>query len=338
MSTPPALPRFRFSLVALVVVVNVIGVLLWANTHTYRDHVHSLKLVKGWPAPVIEVSENGNTQPMPTFFFALVFNIFFIMGILAQLNAALTLPGIAGIVLTIGMSIDANVLIFERIREEMRRGVQLKEAISLGYKKAHSSIIDANVTTFLTAVILYSLGQGPVKGFAVTLMIGIASSFFSAVYITRVIIEQMTRKGDKSKFNFKTVISAGVLSNMGIDFMIKRYRAYLFSATFIIIGMVLISVNGLNLGVDFKGGRSYVVSFGEPVVASTLKTELTKGFEGAGTEVKTFGSNSVVKVTTSYKVDDESDEADLDVVNALVAGVATVTGKTFIEGDKEVDS
>ncbi len=269
--------------------------------------------------------------------FALVFNIFFIMGILAQLNAALTLPGIAGIVLTIGMSIDANVLIFERIREEMRRGVQLKEAISLGYKKAHSSIIDANVTTFLTAVILYSMGQGPVKGFAVTLMIGIASSYFSAVYITRVIIEHLTRKGDKSKFNFKTILSEGVLSDMGIDFMIKRYRAYLFSAIFIIIGMVLISVNGLNLGVDFKGGRSYVVSFGEPVVASTLKTELTKEFEGAGTEVKTFGSNSVVKVTTSYKVDDESDEADQDVVNALVAGIASVTGKTFIEGDKEVD-
>jgi len=270
--------------------------------------------------------------------FALLFNIFFIMGILAQLNAALTLPGIAGIVLTIGMSIDANVLIFERIREEMRRGVRLKEAITLGYQKAYSSIVDANVTTFLTALILYTLGQGPVKGFAITLMIGIASSFFSAVYITRVIIERMTRKGDESKFNFKTRLSAGVLSNLGIDFMAKRYKAYLFSALFIITGMILIYFNGLNLGVDFKGGRSYVVTFGEPVVASDLRTGLTTEFENAGTEVKTFGSNSVVKITTSYKVDDESDEADNDVINALVSGLTNITGKTYKEGDKEVNS
>ncbi len=270
--------------------------------------------------------------------FALMFNIFFIMGILAQLNAALTLPGIAGIVLTIGMSIDANVLIFERIREEMRRGVKLKEAISLGYQKAHSSIIDANVTTFLTAVILYTLGQGPVKGFAITLMIGIASSFFSSVYITRVIIERMTKKGEASKFNFKTGLSSGVMSNLGIDFMAKRYKAYLFSSIFITVGMVLIAINGLNLGVDFKGGRSYVVTFGEPVVASTLKTGLTSEFHGASAEVKTFGSNSVVKITTSYKVDDESDEADTEVVETLVAGLVNITGKTFIEGDKEVNS
>ena len=270
--------------------------------------------------------------------FALVFNIFFILGILAQLNAALTLPGIAGIVLTIGMSIDANVLIFERIREEMRRGVGLKEAITLGYRKAHSSIIDANVTTFLTAVILYSLGQGPVKGFAVTLMIGIASSFFSAVYITRVIIEHLTKKGEKSNFTFKTRLSAGVFSDMSIDFMVKRYRAYLFSAVIIVIGVGLMIVNGLNFGVDFKGGRSYVVSFGEPVVASKLKTGLGTVFENAGTEVKTFGSNSVVKVTTSYMVEDESDEADRQVRAALIDGLTALTGKDYIEGDKSVTS
>ena len=268
--------------------------------------------------------------------FALLFNIFFILGILAQLNAALTLPGIAGIVLTIGMSIDANVLVFERIREEMRRGVILKEAISLGYKKAHSSIIDANVTTFLTAVILYSLGQGPVKGFAVTLMIGIASSFFSAVYITRVIIEQLTRKGDKSKFNFKTGLSAGLLSNLGVDFMSKRFRAYLTSAAVITVGIVLVSMNGLNLGVDFKGGRSYVVTFGEPMTATSLKTGLMEEFDGASTEVKTFGSNSVVKITTSYLVDDESDQADEQVRSAVVSGLANVTGKEYIVDDKSV--
>jgi SecD/SecF fusion protein len=268
--------------------------------------------------------------------FALVFNIFFIMGILAQLNAALTLPGIAGIVLTIGMSIDANVLIFERIREEMRRGVNLKEAISLGYKKAHSSIIDANVTTFLTAVILYSLGQGPVKGFAVTLMIGIASSFFSAVYITRVIIEQLTRKGEKSNFKFNTPLSKGLLSNLGIDFLSMRKKAYVFSLIVITTGLILISMNGLNLGVDFKGGRSYVVSFGEPVIATDLRTGLSSEFEGSSTEVKNFGSNSVMKVTTSYRVDDESDEADLDVRTALISGLTNLTGKSYIDDDEDV--
>ncbi|MCF6353274.1 MAG: protein translocase subunit SecDF [Cyclobacteriaceae bacterium] len=270
--------------------------------------------------------------------FALLFNIFFIMGILAQLSAALTLPGIAGIVLTIGMSIDANVLIFERIREELRNGVALREAVSSGYSKAFSSIIDSNVTTFLTAAILYSLGQGPVKGFAITLMIGIASSFFSAVFITRVIVEQWLRKkGDASNLNFKTRFSAGLLSNMNIDFMSKRKRAYILSSVIITIGMALLFVNGLNLGVDFKGGRSYVVSFNQPVVASDIKTDLTASFEGAGTEVKTFGANNVIKVTTSYQVGDESSEMDEKVQQLLIAGLAESTGQMYIADGSKVD-
>ncbi len=270
--------------------------------------------------------------------FALLFNIFFIMGILAQLSAALTLPGIAGIVLTIGMSIDANVLIFERIREELRNGVALREAVSSGYSKAFSSIIDSNVTTFLTAAILYSLGQGPVKGFAITLMIGIASSFFSSVFITRVIVEQWLRKkGDASNLNFKTRFSAGLLSNMNIDFMSKRRRAYILSSVIIVIGTVLLFVNGLNLGVDFKGGRSYVVSFNQPVVASDIKTDLTSSFEGAGTEVKTFGANNVIKVTTSYEVGDESSEMDEKVQQLLVAGLAESTGQIYIADGSKVD-
>ncbi len=170
---------------------------------------------------------------------ALLFNIFFILGILANLQASLTLPGIAGIVLTIGMSIDANVLIFERIREELRNGVPLLQAISSGYKKAYSSIIDANVTTFLTGVILYLLGQGPVRGFAVTLMIGIVCSFFSAVFITRVIMTWMTRKGNNSNVSFDTPMSRGWLSNLNIAFLGKRRMAYLTSG--IIIGVALTS-------------------------------------------------------------------------------------------------
>ena len=270
--------------------------------------------------------------------FALLFNIFLIMGILAQLNAALTLAGIAGIVLTIGMSIDANVLIFERIREELRKGIALREAISTGYKKAFSSIIDSNITTFLTAVILYSLGQGPVKGFAITLMIGIACSFFSAVYITRVIITYMVRKGDQSKMSFRTPLSKGMLSNMNIDFIGKRVKAYIFSSIVIVIGIVLISIQGLNLGVDFKGGRSYVVTFEQPVIASDLKVSLTDAFEGAGAEVKTFGANNVLKITTSYLVDEESTESDELVQEKLIAGIADFTQLTFIEDASKVDA
>ena len=265
-------------------------------------------------------------------------NIFLILGILAQLNAALTLPGIAGIVLTIGMSIDANVLIFERIREELRKGVALREAISTGYSKAFSSIIDSNITTFLTAVILYSLGQGPVKGFAITLMIGIGSSFFSAVYITRVIIDFLVRKGDQSKMTFRTPFSKGMLSDMHIDFINRRRPAYLFSGIVITIGLVLMFINGLNLGVDFKGGRSYIVTFEQPVAASDLKVALSNEFDGTGTEVKTFGANNILKVTTSYLVDEESSESDELVKTKLIAGVNGLTGLEYVEDDSKVDA
>ncbi len=269
---------------------------------------------------------------------ALLFNIFFILGILAQLNAALTLPGIAGIVLTIGMSIDANVLIFERIREELKNGASLLSAISAGYSKAYSSIIDANVTTFITGIILFMLGQGPVKGFATTLMIGIACSFFSAVFITRVIITRMTRKGDNSKVSFATPFSKSLLSNMNFDFLSKRRFAYIGSISFITSGLILIFIQGgLNFGVDFTGGRSYIVAFNSPVVASELKVELTNDFQKSGTEVKTYGSNNVLKVTTSYLVNDESAEADATVEKALIEGITAMTGLSYIEDDSKVD-
>ncbi len=269
---------------------------------------------------------------------ALVFNIFFILGILAQLNAALTLPGIAGIVLTIGMSIDANVLIFERIREELRNGSGILNAISLGYSKAYSSIIDANVTTFLIGVIMYTLGQGPVKGFATTLMIGIASSFFSAVFITRVIATWMTKKGDKSKISFDMFWSKNLLANLKIDFMSRRRMAYIFSGVFISAGMILLILEGgLNLGVDFTGGRSYIVEFNNPVTPTQLRTSLQTEFENAGTEVKTYGSNNVVKVTTSYLIDDESVRADSIVENALVIGISEETGLNYIKDATQLD-
>jgi len=255
--------------------------------------------------------------------FALMINIFFILGILAQLNAALTLPGIAGIVLTIGMSIDANVLIFERIREELRAGKGLLNAIKLGYEKAFSSIIDSNVTTFLTGVILYSFGSGPVKGFAVTLMIGIACSFFSAVFITRVIVEWMTRKNKETGISFVTRISKGVFANSNLNIIGRRKMAYIGSTIIIIIGMSLIfAQGGLNLGVDFTGGRSYIVKFNEEISVPDLRSSLSNSFQGKSVEVKTYGSNTTVKVTTGYLVNDDSDIADSTVLASLNTGIA----------------
>ncbi|PIB36559.1 protein translocase subunit SecDF [Reichenbachiella sp. 5M10] len=264
---------------------------------------------------------------------ALFFNVFFILGILAQLSAALTLPGIAGIVLTIGMSIDANVLIFERIKEEIKNGSGIKQAVASGYKKAYSSIVDANVTTLLVGIILYVLGQGPIKGFAITLIIGIVCSFFSAVFITRVITEWMTKKGDQSKISFATPFSKNFLTNLNVDFISKRKMAYIFSGTVIAIGMIAMVTKGLTYGVDFTGGRSYVVSFEQPVVPSQLKTALSNSFDKQGVEVKTFGANNILKITTSYLINDESDAADIKVKDALVAGVSEFTGLTYVQDD-----
>lgn len=268
---------------------------------------------------------------------ALLFNIFFILGILAQLNAALTLPGIAGIVLTMGMAVDANVLIYERIREELRHGKKLREAIKLGYQRAFSAIFDSNLTTFLTGMFLYIFGLGPLKGFAIVLMIGIGTSFFSAVYISRVIIEWMVRKGDEAKLTFETGISWAVPKDLIIDFVSLRKRAYIFSSIVILIGFILIGIQGLNLGVDFKGGRSFIVAFSQPVEATQLKSSLSGGFENAGTEVKNYGGNNVMKVTTSYLVEDESEAADEKVKSALINGLESTTGKKYTENDRQLD-
>ena len=266
---------------------------------------------------------------------ALVFNIFFILGILAQLSTALTLPGIAGIVLTMGMSIDANVLIFERIKDELRNGVNLLSAINIGYDKAFSAILDGNVTTFLTGAILFALGQGPVKGFAIVLMIGIACSFFTSVFITRVMISWMTKKGDKSSISFATPFAKNSLAALNIDFMSKRKIAYIASSSIILIGLGLAVVNGLKLGVDFTGGRSYVVAFHQPMVPSDLKVGLDGEFDGS-VEVKTYGSNNVLKVTTSYLINEDDDASNKEVESKVKEGIAAVTGFAFVENTTQL--
>jgi SecD/SecF fusion protein len=259
---------------------------------------------------------------------ALLFNVFFILGTMAQLGSVLTLPGIAGIVLTIGMAVDANVLIFERIKEELNNGKTYAQAINLGYDKAFWSIFDSNVTTLLAGFILLYLGSGPVKGFAITLIIGIFCSFFTSVYITKIVMSWLFNRQKPIELPYTTVISKNLFKKFNYDFIGKRKMAYALSGSIIVAGIICIFINkGLNLGVDFKGGRYYVVRFEQPVVASDIRSEVLPFFQNEGTEVKTFGANNQVKITTSYLIEQEATEADNKVRAALEQGL-TKYGKS----------
>ena len=249
---------------------------------------------------------------------ALVVNILFIFGILSAFGAVLTLPGIAGIVLTIGMSVDANVLIFERIKEELAKGKALKEGISDGFNNALSSILDANITTLLTGFILFVFGTGPVKGFASTLMIGIATSLFTAIFITRILIDAYSGKGQTLTFN--TGITKQWFTKINIDFLKKRKMSYAISAVILALGIGSLLTNGLNYGVDFVGGRSYVVRFDQVVNSTEVAESLKKVFESSP-EVKTYGSSNQLKITTKYKIDEEGQQVDDQVQTALFEGV-----------------
>jgi SecD/SecF fusion protein len=257
---------------------------------------------------------------------ALFFNVFFIAGVLVQIQAALTLPGIAGIVLTLGMAVDANVLINERIREELHKGKGLLDAINVGYEKALSAILDGNITTVLIGVILIIFGSGSVKGFGVTLCIGLVTSVFTAVYISHILILWMANRaikaGREKNMTFETFISRDLFKGMNFDFIGKRKYSYWFSWGLIAAGaIVLFMQGGFNLGVDFKGGRSYVVEFAQPVDAGKVKEALSDNFGGKGVEVKTFNGASKLKVTTSYLVEDESITANNTVKTALETGL-----------------
>ena len=256
---------------------------------------------------------------------ALLFNIFFILGILSvpSLGAALTLPGIAGIVLTMGMSIDANVLIFERIKEEIKNGVAVKSAIQVGYKKAFVTILDANVTTLITAIILFSFGTGVVKGFATTLIIGVLSSFFSAVYITRLIIEFIMDRNANANMSFHTSISRNWFTKINFDIISKRKIAYAISTVVIAVGMsTIVMQGGLNLGVDFQGGRSYIVKFDNDVTVTDVRSDLKKVLGDASCEVKTFDGDQNVQIKTNYLLNSIDEDVDQQVEDAVLAGLA----------------
>lgn len=256
---------------------------------------------------------------------ALLANIFFIFGVLSSIGAVLTLPGIAGIVLTIGMSVDANVLIYERIREELKGGKGIRLAIKDGYNNAYNAIIDANVTTLLTGIVLYTFGTGPIKGFATTLIIGILTSLFSAIFITRLVISRRLNKNKEVKF--ATKLTDGAFKNTAIDFLGKRKRFYILSGIIILLGVGSLVTKGLNYGVDFVGGRSYVVRFDNTVDNEKLRSELTTVFvdsEGLryAPQVKTFGDDNQVKVTTKFMIDENSANADEVVEEKLNEGLA----------------
>lgn len=252
---------------------------------------------------------------------ALFANVFLLMGVSASLGAILTLPGIAGIVLTIGMSIDANVLIYERIREELRAGKGIKLAIADGYKGALSAIMDSNITTLLTGIILYIFGTGPIKGFATTLVIGIFTSLFCAIFITRLIYEWLLKRNAKLSFSVK--MTANILRNTNIDFIGKRKMFYAISILITVIGIGSLFIRGLNPGIDFTGGRTYVVRFEEPVLTADVALNLTSGF-GEAPQVVTFGSENQVRITTKYKIEETG--VDDEIETALYDGLKGMIG------------
>jgi SecD/SecF fusion protein len=264
---------------------------------------------------------------------ALIVNILFIFGILASFNAVLTLPGIAGIILTIGMSVDANVIIFERIKEGLFKKKGLKQSVEEGFsiKGALSAIIDANITTLLTGIILYVFGTGPIKGFALTLMIGIATSLFTAVFITRLLIDGAVNKGANLTFN--TSVSKGWFQNINVEFLKKRKLAYIISGAIIVGGLISIFTIGLKQGVDFKGGRSYEVRFDKDMSATEVATTLKDVF-GSAPEVKTYGSDIKLKITTAYRIDEEGQTVDDEVQKTLYDGLKPYLGATSYDDFK----
>ena len=256
----------------------------------------------------------------------LFLNLFFTMGILASFQSVLTLPGIAGIVLTLGMAVDANVLIFERCKEELRAGKGLKAAVSDGYKNAFSAIFDSNLTTIITGIILILLGSGPIRGFAVTLVIGICCSFFTAVFATRLVMEHFVNKGTFDKMTFNTSLTRHLMENVNFDFMGAAKKTSIIVLALIVIMGALFGLRGLQRGIDFSGGRNFVVQFDHPVSTQTLEAQLEEQFPGATTSVITIDNDTKVRVSTNYKIEDNSEGVDDEIMGKLYEGLKSELG------------
>ncbi len=268
---------------------------------------------------------------------ALLCNVLLLFGTLVSFGAVLTLPGIAGLVLTLGMAVDANVIIYERVKEELRAGKGLSKAIADGYKNAYSAIIDGQFTTFLTGVVLFVFGSGPVQGFATTLIIGIITSVLTSVFITRIMFDDRVVKGKNVTFDNK--ITRNFLQNTHVDFLGKRKIAYIASGALIVISLVSIFTKGFTYGVDFTGGRTYVVRFDQPVTAEAVRAAAVAEFDGA-VEVKQFGGESQMKITTQYLVENESTDADAEVESKLYNALKSffATELTFGEFTSTLDN
>jgi SecD/SecF fusion protein len=257
----------------------------------------------------------------------LIFNIFFLLGILASFKAVLTLPGIAGIVLTMGMAIDTNVLIYERIREELRSGKTLQKAVTEGYSNASSAIIDANLTTILTGVILFIFGTGPIKGFATTLIIGIVTSLLTGFVFSRLVFDKILSSDKNRKITFETKFSKSFLQNVKIDFIGKRKIAYIISATLIIVSIASFAIRGFNNGIDFSGGRNYMIRFDKNVKTEEVKNMLAVAFDGHEPSVITIKSGNVddsnnrVRISTNFKIDNNDTSIDSEIIDRLYAGL-----------------
>ena len=258
---------------------------------------------------------------------ALLFNVFLLMGVLVSFGAVLTLPGIAGIVLTMGMAVDANVIIYERIKEELRGGKGLSLAIKDGFSKAYSAIIDGNLTTIITGIVLFIFGNGPVQGFATTLIIGIVTSFFCAIFITRLLIEWIVARWGNISFSYKW--SENFLNNTHVDFLSKRKISYAIVAVLMVLSFLSLGIRGLNLGAEFTGGRAYVVRFDKAVSAEAVRQNLDEAFSAISDadassvsfEVKQYGNENQMRIVTQYRYDDTSDEATAEVEQILYNAV-----------------
>ena len=255
---------------------------------------------------------------------ALLTNVVLLFGVLSAFGAVLTLPGIAGLVLTLGMAVDANVIIYERVKEELKAGKGLGKAIHDGYNNAYSAIIDGQVTTLLTGLVLFFFGSGPIKGFATTLIIGIITSVLTSIFITRIIFDDRVNRG--KNISFETALTKNFLKNTKIDFIGGRKWSYIISGALILISLGSIFIKGFTYGVDFTGGRTYVVRFDKPVTAEAVREATGKvfdlaaaeqGLSGTSVEVKQFGGDSQMKITTSFKYEDEGASVDAEIEGML---------------------
>ncbi len=265
---------------------------------------------------------------------ALLLNIFFTFGILASFQAVLTLPGIAGMVLTLGMAVDANVLVYERTKEELRAGKSLGKSISDGYKNAFSAIFDSNLTSIITGIVLFYFGTGPIRGFATTLIIGLIASFLTAVFLTRIVYEALLKKDKIKNLTFTTSISKDFLTNPKVNFLGMRKVGYIIPVVIIIIGAISMATVGLNNGIDFTGGRNYVVRFDQNVSTEDVRDMLDNQFEGA-VSVITIGTPDQVRISTNFRIADNDPSVDQDIETRLYTGVksllpSNVTQEQFV--------